>query len=107
MVLLVRDLNSLMLDQYRDETIEKQRLVDAKNAEIKCLAAKLASVAAERCALRNQRCQHALCEGEARADTGAAAFAKHQKRYRRNRRARRGGISLSCCAMHPRSGARP
>lgn len=105
--LLERDLNSLMLDQYRDETTEKQTMLNAKEAEIECLAAKFASVEAELCALRNQCCQHAMREVEARPSTGAAMSAKHRKRRRRNRRARRGEASPPYCTVHHQSGAQP
>ncbi|KAK6843395.1 hypothetical protein PG987_004255 [Apiospora arundinis] len=105
--LLERDLNSLMLDQYRDETTEKQRMLDAKEAEIECLAAKLASVEAEPRALRNQGCQHAMRKVEARPSTDAAMSAKHRKRRRRHRRARRGEVSPSYCMVHHQPEAQP
>ncbi|KAK8125004.1 uncharacterized protein PG998_000763 [Apiospora kogelbergensis] len=91
--LLERDLNSLMLDQYRDETTEKQRMLGAKEVEIENMAAKLTSVEAELCALRNQCCRHVMREVEARPSTGAAMSAKHRKRRRRNRGDRRGEVS--------------
>ncbi|KAK7924661.1 hypothetical protein PG985_006715 [Apiospora marii] len=97
--LLEKDLNSLMLDQYRDETTEKQRVVDAKTVEIEGLAARLANAEAEVCSLRTLWHQCQMSGGESLIGTGERASSTKRKR-RTRRRARRGKVGPPCCAMH-------
>ena len=92
--LLERDLNNLMLDHYRDDTKEKQRMLDAKYVEIARLSSELTNAEAEIQELQDLWQHREICDGETRASTGAGVSTKRPRR-RRNR----GRKNVpSCCA---------
>ncbi|KAK7937607.1 uncharacterized protein PG986_014475 [Apiospora aurea] len=94
--LLEKNLNDLMLDHYRDDTIVKQRMLDEKNAELVSLATKLRKAEAETRKLQKQWGQREICNGETQTSTGTGPSTKRRRPRRQNRRRK---ASQSCCAV--------
>ncbi|KAI1489419.1 hypothetical protein F5X96DRAFT_13152 [Biscogniauxia mediterranea] len=81
-----KDLNNLIIDQYRDETIEKRRIIEAKDVEIGYLAEKLTNMEAEAYRLRAQCSHHDRGIGEVQSvGTRKRPNRKRQGKARRGR----------------------